>query len=222
MNIKFIGLSGKLGSGKTTLAKYFKQECYPDAIIMSFSTELKKFASIITDTPLHQFMTHEGKSALNEVFSTTPITDLKLFLTKLYNESNGQLLHYAYGCKPLVKTNWQGKITNGEVLQFLGEFMRGLDVDIWVNSLMTQVSMNTLIIIDDVRYMNEINAIRIHNGIVVRIVRDLIQREDGRNKRHRSEIELDKHPFKYSIDNSGLITLTLKQLDKIINPFLET
>lgn len=58
---KLIGLSGKIGTGKDTAAKWIC-ESYPEYEIVPFAGALKKVVSIMTSTSYESQFTREGKS----------------------------------------------------------------------------------------------------------------------------------------------------------------
>jgi len=104
---------------------------------------------------------------------------------------------------------WLG-ITVRELLQKLGTCVRKeIDNEFWIKSLFANNNDN--IIIADVRFPEEVKAIKDRGGIVIRINRDL----SGVNN-HISEIALDDYKdWDYVIDNNG----TLKDLFEKLREF---
>lgn len=67
-------------------------------------------------------------------------------------------------------------------------------------------------IISDVRFPNEIEAIKKRDGILIKLVRDT-----GLNSTHGSEIALDNYPWTdYVIDNNGTIEELVEKLREIL------
>jgi len=65
-----IAISGKLGSGKTTLAELIKK--YNSSFIeKSFAFKLKQIVSIITSCDINQTLTQEGKNTFIPTFNMT-------------------------------------------------------------------------------------------------------------------------------------------------------
>jgi hypothetical protein len=142
---RIIGISGKMGSGKDTLAKYIN-DIDPSFKIKHFADPLKECVQQLIKSPdLH---TQSGK--------------------KYYIE-------------------WLG-MTARELLQKFGTAIReGVDSDFWVKLLLNN-SKNEDIIIADVRFPNEVKAIKEAGGIIVRIERKNIETNS-----HISETALDNY-----------------------------
>ncbi len=90
-------------------------------------------------------------------------------------------------------------------LQHLGQGLRNtVDPDIWVNLAMEEVDglAPAPVVVTDVRYVNEVQAIRDRRGVVVRIVRDGAGL-DGAAATHNSETELDGLAPDVLIENNG-------------------
>jgi dephospho-CoA kinase len=107
-----IGLVGKMGSGKSTIAKYIAENidnCY----ITSFAKKLKEIVNILFD----------------------------------YTEKNRDLL---------IK---------------VGMSMRAIDKNIWINHLLTDIDNNLdkHIIIDDVRFVNELTTLRNNGWVIIKL-----------------------------------------------------
>ena len=73
-------------------------------------------------------------------------------------------------------------------------------------------------IITDVRFPNELEAIKKHNGITIRINRGLIERTGKmiQEPEHISETALDNAKFDYVIENDGTIEELIEQVKKIL------
>ena len=75
-----IGLSGKIGSGKTEVVKLLVAEGF---IELNFGTKLKEAVSLVFDIPLEQLHTQTGKATLDERWGTTPRFLLQRFGTEV-------------------------------------------------------------------------------------------------------------------------------------------
>lgn len=174
-----IGISGKAGSGKDTAAKMLEVlYANPDISYEDFANKrYKNFADIQ--------IVHFADS-LKE---TTQV----LFRIGEW-ETNTQ-----EGKKTTI--NWIGK-TVRELLQGIGQGLRdAIDSDLWVKILFANTEDWTNYIIADVRYPNEIKAIKERNGILLRI-----DRKDAGAGNHSSETALDDYKeWDVHIENNGSI-----------------
>lgn len=110
------------------------------------------------------------------------------------------------------------EVTPRHILQFVGtDLLREqFDPDIWIKSLMKRVGDHSgkRIVVSDMRFVNETEAIKNAGGIAVRVDRDT-----GRQDAHKSETELDGYDgFDYVLDNSG----TLEDLYSRVDTMLES
>ena len=174
-----IGISGKAGSGKDTAAKMLEVlYANPDISYEDFANKkYKNFADIQ--------IVHFADS-LKE---TTQV----LFRIGEW-ETNTQ-----EGKKTTI--NWIGK-TVRELLQGIGQGLRdAIDPNLWVKILFANTEGWTNYIIADVRYPNEIKAIKERNGILLRI-----DRKGAGAGNHSSEIALDDYKeWDVHIENNGSI-----------------
>ena len=174
-----IGISGKAGSGKDTAAKMLEVlYANPDISYEDFANKrYKNFADIQ--------IVHFADS-LKE-------TAQVLFRIGEW-ETNTQ-----EGKKTTI--DWIGK-TVRELLQGIGQGLRdAIDFDLWVKILFANTEDWSNYIIADVRYPNEIKAIKERNGILLRI-----DRKDAGAGNHSSETALDNYKeWDVHIENNSSI-----------------
>ena len=174
-----IGISGKAGSGKDTAAKMLEVlYANPDISYEDFANKrYKNFADIL--------IVHFA-DALKE-------TAQVLFRLGEW-ETNTQ-----EGKKTSI--NWIGK-TVRELLQGIGQGLRdAIDFDLWVKILFANTKGWSNYIIADVRYPNEVKAIKERNGILIRI-----DRKGAGAGNHSSETALDDYKeWDVHIENNGSI-----------------
>lgn len=187
-----IGISGKAESGKDTAAKMLEiLYANPKISFEDFSNKkYNKFADIQT--------VHFADS-LKE-------TAQVLFGIGEW-ETNTQ-----EGKKKTI--NWIGK-TVRELLQGVGQGLRNaIDPDLWVKILFANTSeFFTNFIIADVRYPNEVNAIKEREGLLVRI-----DRNGAGAGNHDSETALDIYTdWDYYIENNGSLEELFEAMRIFVN-----
>ena len=180
-----IGISGKMGSGKDTIAKEIIKS-FPDYNFrrVSFGYNVKKIVSILTGLDMRTILSRKIKSVYLE--------------------------------------EWN--MTVGEMFQQVGtNAMRDiLNKDTWILSLFNNIKNGENIIITDVRFENEANAILNRGGYLIRVNGDpkKISKKETRNLNHRSETELDNfdkfdiiYENKPPIDNLKQLMDEIKKLN---------
>jgi len=169
-----ISLSGKIGSGKDTIADIIMQYTpYHDWEIKKFAGKLKDIAEILSGVPKINFEDQEFK-------------------------------------KQDMGSEWG--MTYRDLLQKLGtEAMRnGLHENVWVNALFADYHFNIEEdeqmpnwLITDCRFTNELEAVKTHKGITIKVIRDS---GNTIGTTHASETALDDYTeWDYVVDNNGSI-----------------
>lgn len=131
-----------------------------------------------------------------------------------------------HGDKKLIKDSYWGK-TPVKILQEVGtDVMRThYDNDIWVKAAMKRVQdvqnehpTGQHVVIPDVRFPNEVGAIKEAGGYLVRVDRPLEDRGDiGRDPNHPSEVALDDfRGWDFKIDNSYTLKTLYKNVDRVL------
>lgn len=156
-----IGISGKAGCGKSTLAALLISALGQDWVRMSLGSGVKKEASEVFNFPLW-------------------------------------LAHYPEGKKCVVDVSGLGfgacHLTIREILQYWGtDVRRKEDPDYWIKKFLENIPADKHVIVDDIRFISEVNFIRNNGGKVFRI-----HPYDGYEKPsaggdHLSETELDDY-----------------------------
>lgn len=192
-NLNLLTVSGKKRSGKNTVAtiinKLIKDKGpYEEK---AFAGLLKKFASELTGVPLDGWESEKDKDTLlgpewhgyNEYGIKIPMTR-RLFLKKLGSDACNNNLH---------PNTWVN-----------GLFKDYLPID--GSSIFTGVQYPKWLI-TDVRFPQEVKAIKDREGIVIRIERPSLKNEDN----HISETALDNYKdWNFVILNNG----SLKELEE--------
>ena len=185
MNKDLIGISGKAGSGKNTVASLL-QEIDHSFEQKAFAAKLKEVASILTGIPVHMFEDQEFK---------------KETMPEEWWHTDGHTVN-----KPTYRRFLQEVAT---------EAMRDqVHPDVWVNALFADWKGPKMDeyhpskwIITDVRFPNEYKAIKDRGGIILRVERPGVE-----TMGHVSERALDEHKFDYVIYNDGSIPDLFKQV----------
>ena len=188
-----IGINGKIGSGKDTTAEIINKLLITNGKKpfenKKFAGKLKTIASILTGIPVENFEDQEFKK---------------------------------------LDMNPEWGITYREFLQRLGtEAMRnGLHTNVWVNALFADYKCpecnsipnqvcfghrNPKWIITDMRFPNEMEAVKDRGGITIRVTRPGNAKED-----HISETALDDAKFNYEILNDGTLEDLVEKVRKIL------
>ncbi|MFD8955707.1 hypothetical protein ACFV0W_01935 [Streptomyces anulatus] len=101
-------------------------------------------------------------------------------------------------------------------LQNLGESVRADDPDFWLRMALDKVATadrwSLPVVVSDVRYANEADALRAAGALMVRIERPGAS-AGGEAARHVSELDLDAYPADVTIPNTG----TLADLDALVD-----
>jgi hypothetical protein len=191
-----LALSGKKQSGKSTVIDFLKKQLMSDYAVVNFADALK----IIAVQCFVPGVVPKGVSSIEWVEYHKD-----LFLPNI-------------------------NMTVRQLLQFFGtDVVRGIWGDAWINAWKNRIQQTVAsqkslkyILISDVRFMNEVEAVRALGGRVIRLTRNP-HPDDG----HSSETELDGHEvaevgvgpvFDAVVDNAVLtVDQTNREVWKIID-----
>lgn len=180
MSTLLIGISGKIGAGKDTVAEMIINHpiVAGNCTVIRFADRLKEVVALLTGTSREANYSRSGKQLVPEAFAPFSL---------------------------------------GILQQKVGMALReSLDEDIWVMALDVEVKKcKHLVIIPDVRFVNEFDYVRRNGGIVVRVNRDN-RPVDNRDAQHISETALDNADFDVVIDNNGTLDDLAKQVHEKI------
>jgi len=177
-----LGISGKIGTGKSTLAKLIDESVYyddstrlypvsqiTDSAIYSFSGVLKEEVAKVYCLPLESLYSQEGKATVVKI------------------QDDPEL--WPYG---------RQRATIREILQWYGtEYVRKANPDYWIEALDLKLrpleSKQILVIVDDVRFPNEHQFVK-SRGAVIRL-EPFEGWKPGPYAGHQSETALDSAAF---------------------------
>jgi hypothetical protein len=217
-----IGICGRMGAGKDTLAALIAAR-HPAHQQWKFADALRTAASIVTDIPAHKLLSAEEKAVdlsgtsygthqlwvrlANAINVTIPGTSYE---KKSYGQLADQMFELLTGTTfERAGTTVTLPMTAGRLLQLLGTegFRQCVGPEIWVEALFARwtAGQRPPIIVADVRFPNEADAIRRHGGVVLLVRRADANRSDGRSTEHESERALDAIRPDIIIDNDGTL-----------------
>ena len=108
---------------------------------------------------------------------------------------------------------WEAAKDNPEVrrtLQNYGVAIREIEPDFWVRTAMRKAAEDSRpVVVTDVRFPNEVDAIRTRGGSLVRVIRD-----GANGNGHISETAIDHIATDYTIDNSGSLDDLARAVDR--------
>lgn len=149
-----VGLSGRKNTGKTTLSDLLIKRGFKRA---SFATPLKEYVAQLFDWDLQSLYTQAGKE---EILSSPVIWNIDV-CKKLEDIAN-------------IKLNFiEDALFNSrrDILQFIGtDVLRAADPDFHVNKF-AEKFLDGDYVVDDVRFMNEVETLKKINGFSAHVVR---------------------------------------------------
>jgi hypothetical protein len=194
----FIGISGKLGSGKDTAAEYIRLrfDHGRKVVICRFADRLKQMTAVLTSTPVDIQYTREGKQVVPPGFADS--------LGTLQQKLGMAMREYIH------RDVW--------VHATLSPYLSGPDPS----------GAAVAVIVPDVRFQNEAQFIKEHGGILLRIEGDPtgVRRSDSANAdardlNHISETDLDAYQgFDAVIYNDGSLEQLHERLDEVMAKFI--
>lgn len=205
-----IGICGKIGSGKDTVASIV-QELYPDMNwqIKGFADKLREVASLLTGIPASEMKRQEIKEQFlpSEWNKTATLEDgaqvgasmtLRYFLQKLGTDAIRDGLHSnawvnALMCDYKAVVSYQSGATPSQ-----------------------QINIHPNWLVTDCRFPNEMNAILSKKGMCIRVVRP---NNPHPSSNHPSETSLD-HIELTTIVNDGSIEQLRENVQKVFDPIV--
>ena len=241
MKTTLIGINGKIGSGKDTVGEIIQKLCAtnngPEFEIKKFAGKLKYIASLLTGIDIRDFESQDFKNTyLDSHWDYWIITvkdngkfsfESQKFVSEADAKNYVKILEQEKGTFRMEYIVEEKRMTVRQLLQELGtEAMRnGLHENVWVNAMFADFKFPKLSeynpsywIVTDMRFPNEMQAVKSKGGITIRVSRDYILRggpEDPKNL-HPSETALDKETFDYEIQNDGSLEELVSKVRDIL------
>jgi len=211
-----IGFAGKAASGKTSAAKYLSEQQPENVVILPMALVLRE--------EVENFIRQVG--AVDKVPLVYGDQNDKVRVFHVDEQKARQLCSawpdFAAMNGDIQDRPGQTAITVRRILQWWGtEYRRAQDPDYWTKAWEKKLQeydlSTTHVLVDDVRFVNELKIIKKNGGHFIRIVRPGF---DGANN-HSSENSLDDYDgWDLVIDNDGSLEEFLNDVEKQVVPLL--
>lgn len=125
------------------------------------------------------------------------------------DEQKNELTQYLWQDMPLKIKGKSGPMSHREMMQYFGgDLMRKIKPSVWSDFAIKMVTIEKteLAIFSDVRHLDEVEAIKKNNGIIIKLLKNS-ESEDN----HSSEKEVESIEADLEIDNSNLTPLETYQ-----------
>lgn len=229
--VKIIGISGRKQSGKNTTANYINghvlksknmiEDFYIDNegnLVINTSDQSGKSGYGVLDVVRKDaaFLDYADKELWPYIKVYHFADYLKELSINLFGLNPSQVYgsdkqknmktHLRWQDMPENASNKEGKMTNREFLEYFGtSIVRKIRPDAWVHATINKIVAedSQLAIIPDVRFPNEVEAIKDNGGVVLRLTRDIFKDsivcESALDKEN-----FDWEKFDHVIDNSAI------------------
>ena len=186
-----IGIVGKARSGKDTFAELLAEEIFNISrkrfVLMAYAQELKLRIQRDFDLSYDQLW-----------------GDQKEVEDRRYKKKHVNNMIAGRRDKSEIESEYW---TPREIMQFIGtECFRSVDNNFWVKTLFRTISEKEYknVIITDVRFPEEANAVLDHDGYLIKVTRE--EKDSIHGEAHASETSMDDYDkFDFVINNDGNI-----------------
>lgn len=191
-----IAIAGKMGSGKTTVARYLVDKY--DYWKHSIADHIKEIAQEV-----RLCNTVEAAKMISEITNE--------YYLRIYMD----VLRLSEKCAGM---------SNRWLYQNLGDLVRCYRKNAWLEYLYKQIADKPFVVIDDVRFKNEYDFFKEKGFVMVRVecsvAKERLKARDGcidySTLNHKSETELDNAVYDYVIKNDGTFEELYKRVDDLI------
>lgn len=160
--LRFVGLCGYIGGGKDYVASYLQKTLERKCEVVKFATKLVEVTAQILG-----------------------VDNLSLFQDRSWKEKK----QFVWQCSLATSNASERLISAREALCIVGSLMRSVDPDIWIRALANSCTdPDTLYIISDLRYQNEMQYVQQNDGIIV-----FIENLQAGQNQHQKEYKDGKH-----------------------------
>jgi hypothetical protein len=214
-HVRYIGLCGELGSGKSTAARRLVDLMGKQTVVVAaFAAALKEFVAGLGGCPVHDLYTNEGKARIfpawphahpGTTVQTKPLPLATLISKAGISVPDSRVLE---ACTLLIVIlEDETPHTYGWMLQYIGtDVMRYcIADDIWVRCCLCGIPKETdVVVVEDCRFPNEVEAIHARGGIVIKLARTQVGNvKAGRDSNHPSETNVKTLQCDKVVANDG-------------------
>jgi hypothetical protein len=216
--IMILGFAGKAATGKTTaaihMAPLLDKECRIVPMAMVLRDEVEVFLRAIgaEESVLLVYGCQDDKVRIFYVDEQQALAHCPKWA------------HFISEHEEIQDRPGQTAVTVRRILQWWGtEYRRAQDHDYWTKAWGRKIEQFDLddvhVLIDDVRFMNELDAIKQHGGLIVKIERPGF---DGANN-HASETSLDEYnDWDRILLNDGTLDEFKSQVEQFVGPLMRS
>lgn len=198
-----IGLVGKAGAGKNLCASIIQYLIWKDGVEKNINNSIHY--------SIEDFIKNKELGYRLSKWKVVGFADkLKDIISIITGCKRSNLDDQKFKSTPLKNWNY----TPRELLQCIGTglFRNQFNKNVWVNALMNDYDISKNWLISDVRFPNELEAIKDKGGITIRVSRN--NKAYFNITQHESETALDTDYFNYTIENN-------KTVDDLVNKVKE-
>jgi len=204
-----IGFAGKAATGKTTAARHL-------ASVIDEPVTILPMAKVLRDE-VEAFLRSVGADESVPLVYGSQEDKVRIFYVdeKMAHDHCAAWGSFVDEHSDIQDRSGRSAVTVRRILQWWGtEYRRAGDPDYWTKAWgrkIEQLDLRTmLVLVDDVRFMNELNVIREHGGLIIKIERPGF---DGANS-HSSETSLDEYQgWDAIIDNNGTLEQFYRKIE---------
>jgi hypothetical protein len=177
-----IGVSGKAGVGKTTLAELARQE---------FGFTRVSFGGLLKEELIKFMNDHDFKFNEQHFYMTAKEKNVAIEVPEGFKDDTDTMHHFVIYCP----TGHRTCITYRALMQWYGDKTRATNKDYWLQRFIDTTDFSEDIIVDDVRFTQEAALLQALGGLIVRINWPTMTGTSN----HVSETNLDKFPMFHSV-----------------------
>lgn len=212
-----LGFAGKAATGKTTAAKYLQplldKECKIIPMAMVLRDEVEAFLRAI-----------DAEASVPLVYGCQD-DKVRIFYVDEQKalEQCSKWTHFITEHQEIQDRSGLTAVTVRRILQWWGtEYRRAQDPDYWTKAWGRKISEYDVeqiyVLVDDVRFMNELKVIKEHGGLIVKIERPGF---DGANN-HASETSLDDYAdWDGKILNDGTLQEFERKVEMLVGSLIQ-